>query len=719
MSDDKDDELDLLSSFDRTSISKAIHRSAPLECSKVGRASKVIVAYPTLKERFIKSLVDSNEDISALIKDLGTPYTIDKDRCRSGRYNWIENKNSKELDKKFSKALFDAYKIDSSWYLEEAKKLAGQVSTMMTNKNGYRKYINSTLSDDKKIKSFDMFSPDLADNYRIRWRWEGFSNNHSIQIIEDYRDSASQYVDEFLGSGGKDSKVLKFTKFKIDSFTTLADQYDSIDSAQSSSKSEDSWSNDKDSELAYPQRGLARDKLMTMLGKVDIGHRLPSELEIAAANQGGILNTADYSIIPIEVLLWKIIDPEDIHSGKCELINSIKDGAYSPKPGNNELVYWIRYISNLIRVYAQYVCNGTTDIELALGLEFKLEDTPKLESKHIKVCEQVMKYIARRMGNWLRIDPKDHGKFREDFVISFISDGREMLISDLRPDLDNTLKRQYTNGQTNTFIIGLSDWREERGRTLQRLMDIAAFRHLSLRGFSLVSPSLDALTSIGTTLIELNIDSDLDDNDRKTLHKELKMVRKLNKSVESLNFFFTYGVNGKCNSTVDYSIRIQENLDLLREHRIPGFQTLSGYMRRYFSAVRKFQQLQSRFNDVKGRIDEASNLIRTRYDQALNATNRKYGVWGTVLACALAPITFVSLVVALLNDLGFDTNRYSDKGTHQHTETAPQPPVQAGSMNQGPEYQGATTESLPSSPTAENGADNIQVQIPVEGEQIE
>jgi len=204
-------------------------------------------------------------------------------------------------------------------------------------------------------------------------------------------------------------------------------------------------------------------------------------------------------------------------------------------------------------------------------------------------------------------------------------------------------------------------------------MDVAAFRHLGLRGHPYARPATDALTQVGVALSELNLGADTSGTDTDAsgknaesdqLNKTLERVLVLSRALDLLNLFFTYGINGKWNSTKGYSRHIQKNLQLIREARVPGYQTLEGYLDRYFAAAQEIERLQERYNTLRMRITEAADLLRARFDKLQLVQLNKSAVqhtWVMITSVVTAAGSMVVASAALFLAYQASQNRSSDR----------------------------------------------------------
>lgn len=286
-----------------------------------------------------------------------------------------------------------------------------------------------------------------------------------------------------------------------------------------------------------------------------------------------------------------------------------KQGRQFPDGGILSIAdYWIVPIDSYLSTFGQY------DVETAKSIDAGKEEL-KRNAQLGNVTNGMSKNVAltlheifKRAREWLKISAGLNGSYGQDIVYTFLNDRRAVLISDLRPDPNLNGERKFTDFESRSIIIDFGMSEEERGRVLQRLMDIAAFRHLGLFGIQYASDSLNLITHIGMERNKIGNSRNL------RASKKLLLLQQFSLALDSLNHFYTYGVSGRAASAARFSREIRKNLKLLREDRIPGNQTLSGYLERYYVVVDKFDILRSRYRDIRVRIDETATLLKVEFD---------------------------------------------------------------------------------------------------------
>lgn len=274
-------------------------------------------------------------------------------------------------------------------------------------------------------------------------------------------------------------------------------------------------------------------------------------------------------------------------------------------------------------------------------------------------------------------DKTAYGAFRKDFVISRISNGQAILISDLRPT-DRSAARGEMASQAIILDIAMSS--EERGRVVRRCADIASARTLAFRDFPYVDAVTSAINSIGRSLDQCNSEildvahrgsADLwsknqssagpsmqisESDVRKDLGVTLKRLRQLAVNLSTLNAFITHGVSGGQVASHDYRQLVKAHSKNLSESPIGGFQTLDAFLNRFFSTSDSIDRMAVRYDTLRRRVAEYSQLVRTEIElQELKQLQGQAGEQVALLRRAdiLGAVgVFLGLLTAFSSDAG-------------------------------------------------------------------
>lgn len=239
--------------------------------------------------------------------------------------------------------------------------------------------------------------------------------------------------------------------------------------------------------------------------------------------------------------------------------------------------------------------------------------------KSIDSCIEKIKDIYRELTNQDHRFPVISNELTEgeDFLLSKILDGKACLATDLR---------YYGEDLGTRVLLVHNDLpREQIGRAVRKLTDIATYRIIALRDYKYSEPLYEQLNNLGT---ELNIEiSKLGKIDLKRVSSQheidmlierrqeaLQTIHKLAQTLARFNWLMGDGVTGKALSAENYSKLIQERIDSLREESIPGYQTLATFLGRFESSVHFMKRISERYNALKRRIGESAAVIRTDLD---------------------------------------------------------------------------------------------------------
>jgi len=230
------------------------------------------------------------------------------------------------------------------------------------------------------------------------------------------------------------------------------------------------------------------------------------------------------------------------------------------------------------------------------------------------------------------------GETRNDFVMSRVVGGRAILISDIRAFSRDEETRAEKAIRTIIVDIDLTD--EQRGRVVKRMCDIVAANTLATRGFLYVDAINGVLNDIGAGLSycysrlldiankppdalkgmsiwdgeaeETDISDDIGYRERLKLElgANLLRLRQLSTHLSALNHFITYGISGAALASQDFRKLVNERILALREKRIAEYQTLEEFMRRFQQSTSTIDRTAERYDVLRRRLAEASQLFR-------------------------------------------------------------------------------------------------------------
>jgi uncharacterized membrane-anchored protein len=190
---------------------------------------------------------------------------------------------------------------------------------------------------------------------------------------------------------------------------------------------------------------------------------------------------------------------------------------------------------------------------------------------------------------------------------SSIADGAGAVYTDFRIHEDGfsrwlVLDRGLTQGQA--------------GRTLQRLVEIEAYRLLALLALPIARRQTPRMLAIERELALLTDGlAQGQGDDEALLHELTRLAAEVESGLAASQFRF-----GACRA---YFELVTRRIAELRETRLPGLQTIDEFMaRRFTPAVATCQTAEARLHGLSERIARASALLSTRVDIARERQNQ-------------------------------------------------------------------------------------------------
>lgn len=207
--------------------------------------------------------------------------------------------------------------------------------------------------------------------------------------------------------------------------------------------------------------------------------------------------------------------------------------------------------------------------------------------------------IATRLNEWF---------VPESLAASFVLDEAAVVAGDFRIDPAGHIRLAiFVAPQTGARRIG---------RIVQRMLEIETYKTMSMLGFARVREIGNAMGQIDKQLTQLM--SDMQDDEKSA---ELTLAGLLSVSAELENLgvqtSFRFG------ATAAYEAIVHQRVEVLRETRFDGRQTLHEFMmRRYDPAMRTVKASESRLRAMSDRAIRAGELLRTRVDVERSAQNQ-------------------------------------------------------------------------------------------------
>ncbi len=158
----------------------------------------------------------------------------------------------------------------------------------------------------------------------------------------------------------------------------------------------------------------------------------------------------------------------------------------------------------------------------------------------------------------------------------------------------------------------------QKGRLVQRLIEIETYRLMSLLGLPVARELNPAITQIEDTLAVLNqriADTQNEDNERTLLTELSQLAAKIEQHRSNTNFRFS--------ATNAYYDLVGDRLHQLHESPIGGAQSLQEFLdRRLSPGIKTCQSVRDRLEDLSRRIHRTTSLLRTRVELSIEAQNQ-------------------------------------------------------------------------------------------------
>ena len=186
-----------------------------------------------------------------------------------------------------------------------------------------------------------------------------------------------------------------------------------------------------------------------------------------------------------------------------------------------------------------------------------------------------------------------------DVVASSIAEEAARVYTDFRIQAD---------GFSRFVLLNARLTREQTGRTVQRLIEIEAYRLLSLLALPIARRQSPRIQQIERALAALTDGMARGGGDDEVLLQEImRLAAEVESGLSASQFRF-----GACRA---YFELVQRRIAELRETRLPGLQTLEEFMaRRLTPAVATVNNVSARLSGLSERVSRASGLLSTRVD---------------------------------------------------------------------------------------------------------
>ncbi len=197
----------------------------------------------------------------------------------------------------------------------------------------------------------------------------------------------------------------------------------------------------------------------------------------------------------------------------------------------------------------------------------------------------------------------------ESLAASYVIDGAAMIASDFRIDNAGHIRM--------AVFVKPGTGGRRIGRILQRLCEIETYKTISMLGLwraRALSPQMTALDDELSRLTRAMMEPDR--RSEETLEALLRISSELEHMMVENSFRF--GATGA------YEALVHQRIEVLREVRFEGRQTLHEFMtRRYDPAMRTVKSAETRLSKMAERAMRAGQLLGTRVDVERSAQNQR------------------------------------------------------------------------------------------------
>lgn len=174
----------------------------------------------------------------------------------------------------------------------------------------------------------------------------------------------------------------------------------------------------------------------------------------------------------------------------------------------------------------------------------------------------------------------------------------------------------HADGFSRFLILDYHLKSGQAGRLLQRLFEIEVYRVMALLAFPIAKQLIPVLNKADQRLLTItNEMAQPGSNDGKLLDNLTTLAAEVENNISTHQYRF-----GAANAY--YNI-VEQRIEDLREIRIQGIQTIGEFMKKRLEpAVHTCKYTSSRFSVLSKRINNASQLLRTRVDITIERQNQ-------------------------------------------------------------------------------------------------
>ncbi len=316
--------------------------------------------------------------------------------------------------------------------------------------------------------------------------------------------------------------------------------------------------------------------------------------------------------LPAQVSSLVLLNPGDRQSEIIRLTELAHKHNVAPPQAGESCYYqsfkefdfrWERH--NEFSTYT-VICQGQPETELCRNL-FLLMDADWLDSLPGEVIAANHIDLRPTSLNPQQLQDYFDGK---RLVGSKIYDGLATVWTSVLDDADGFIR---------TLVVDEGIDALQAGRAIRNLLEIAAYRAMTLLALPIARELIPAVTKLEGQLVGTNAKLNLLETveDEQNLMTELiEEATQLEKLVADHNFRFS--------ATQAYFSLTESRLDMLREQKLPTFRTLKQFhVRRFIPAFHTCMSVVKRKEDLSKRISRTTELLNSRLQLSLELQNQR------------------------------------------------------------------------------------------------
>ena len=236
-----------------------------------------------------------------------------------------------------------------------------------------------------------------------------------------------------------------------------------------------------------------------------------------------------------------------------------------------------------------------------------------------KISKTWLKGIAGNVISSIHIEAQDPiDSFTSTSQIKPYFDQNRLLGSTLRQEKVSLWTAMRLHQDNFNRILLLSNEMNEcqNGRIIRTLLELEAYRNLTLVAFPLAQNIINEVNVIEIQLAELlSHSTDTNYTEQQQLAELSSMTAQLAQLIVGSRYRF--------DAAIAYYQIVESRFDELQEEKIEGLQTITAFVKRRLTpALRTIKAAKYRLDDLEKRIDRASDFLRTKIDMVIEKQNQ-------------------------------------------------------------------------------------------------